>query len=416
MNERIELPVTVALLSDSILGSGYSVPGGEDIAVCQDENGYPYLKGATFKGLLRESAENLAMWGEAKKEDIDLIFGEADWLGEAAERRLQLTQFCLTEYPEDPESCFHLRGFTSLENGIAKERSLRTAVCICNGLTFQGSLQLSQADLPLIRRALSGIKWLGTLRSRGFGRVKCEAGKFREVKPQDSLMEASCIYYWIHTDDPVVMTDYCRSSGNSMETLHYISGAAIRGVVVQNLVKNAPEWFESHKSVLLSDSVRFLDAVPNPNLGKGAPEWSESQKSVLLSDIDRFPKCCTQTTKMPAIPSILGFYEDKMECGLETVVRDGTFTPGKKRAGLGDFCVLNNDTIHFWKAHTGGVLRIQRNIEKQQDSLPFQTRYLSRGQVLEGYICLDDPTLKTTDLRCVPNNILGWRRSARRFR
>lgn len=49
MSRQVELQVRLELLSDTIFGSGHSIPGGEDIAVCQDENGYPYLKGTTFK-------------------------------------------------------------------------------------------------------------------------------------------------------------------------------------------------------------------------------------------------------------------------------------------------------------------------------------------------------------------------------
>lgn len=59
MSRQVELQVRLELLSDTIFGSGHSIPGGEDIAVCQDENGYPYLKGTTFKGLLRESMHDL---------------------------------------------------------------------------------------------------------------------------------------------------------------------------------------------------------------------------------------------------------------------------------------------------------------------------------------------------------------------
>lgn len=40
MNRRITLHVQMRLLSDTILGAGYSIPGGEDIAVCKDQNGY----------------------------------------------------------------------------------------------------------------------------------------------------------------------------------------------------------------------------------------------------------------------------------------------------------------------------------------------------------------------------------------
>ena len=60
------MEVKMELLSDAIFGSGFSVPGGEDIAVCRDENGYPFLKGSTLKGLLRESLENIAAWTERK--------------------------------------------------------------------------------------------------------------------------------------------------------------------------------------------------------------------------------------------------------------------------------------------------------------------------------------------------------------
>lgn len=50
MSRQVELQVRLELLSDTIFGSGHSIPGGEDIAVCQDENGYPYLKGTTLQG------------------------------------------------------------------------------------------------------------------------------------------------------------------------------------------------------------------------------------------------------------------------------------------------------------------------------------------------------------------------------
>ena len=40
MSQRITLYVRVRLLSDTIFGAGFSVPGGEDIAVCEDSKGY----------------------------------------------------------------------------------------------------------------------------------------------------------------------------------------------------------------------------------------------------------------------------------------------------------------------------------------------------------------------------------------
>ena len=48
MSQRITLYVRVRLLSDTIFGAGFSVPGGEDIAVCEDSKGYPYLKTGSY--------------------------------------------------------------------------------------------------------------------------------------------------------------------------------------------------------------------------------------------------------------------------------------------------------------------------------------------------------------------------------
>ena len=87
MYDRVTLGVTMELCSDAIFGSGFSIPGGEDIAVCQDGAGYPYLKGSTFKGLLRESLENLLAWTGAGGSAAGELFGESGWEGAADGRR-----------------------------------------------------------------------------------------------------------------------------------------------------------------------------------------------------------------------------------------------------------------------------------------------------------------------------------------
>lgn len=62
MNQRVTMEVEMELRSDAIFGSGYSVPAGEDIGVCRDAGGYPYLRGSTLKGLLRQSLTDLLAW------------------------------------------------------------------------------------------------------------------------------------------------------------------------------------------------------------------------------------------------------------------------------------------------------------------------------------------------------------------
>ena len=90
MSGRITMQVTMELKSDAILGSGFSVPGGEDVAVCRDEAGYPYLKGSTLKGLLRESLENWLAWTGQDLSVANELLGESGWAGVADGRRVML--------------------------------------------------------------------------------------------------------------------------------------------------------------------------------------------------------------------------------------------------------------------------------------------------------------------------------------
>ena len=361
MSRRVNLPVTLELCSDAVFGSGYSIPGGEDIAVCRDGRGYPYVTGTTWKGLLRESLENLAAWGGADAGDADALLGREGWSGLADGRRLRLTELTLVQPPVDPEAGFGLRTFTALENGVVKQGTLRTAACVRRGLVFSGQIQCDEGDVPLLRDALSGIKWAGAMRSRGFGRVRFAAGEARPSETGGGLPAGRCLRYRLRASLPVVVTDQIRSTGNSYETQGFLPGSAVRGAVAGRIAAGDPAWFEAHKTALLSDGVRFLDAVPAP-------------------------------LPAPVLPSIRGFYEDKEGKRFESVAIDGEYTPGLKRAKLGAFCALEGDTVRYWSARTGGTTRIQRG-KGGEDSKPFQVRYLSAGQEFDGYILLDNPEL-----------------------
>lgn len=361
MTERVQLTVTMELLSDAIFGSGFSVPGGEDIAVMKDDEGFPYVPGTAVKGLLRQSMENLLVWTGGPASVLTEIFGEAGWNGAADDRRAVFTPLTLAGARRPAEDCFSTRTFTAVENGVVRTGTLRSAACAVRGLTFSGTLICARQDAELIRSALAGVKWAGAQHSRGFGRVRCtasEAGPAAAVKP---LRSARCIRYRLTADAPVLITDSGRSTGNSYETLGYISGSAVRGAVMSRLAARDPAFFAANKKALLSDGTRFLDAVP-------------------------------KAADMPVLPSIKGFYEDKEEKAFESLVKTGSFTPGLKRAKLGAFCALQGDTVLCWSAAAGGVTRVQRGAPGE-DSRTFQTRCLSAGQEFEGYILLEDESL-----------------------
>lgn len=357
MDKKVILKINMVLLSDAILGSGYSIPGEEDIAVCQDENGYPYMKGSSFKGLLKESMENLAAWQQINPGEVEEMTGAADWNGASEGRRIHVTSLKLSDPPYDPEECYERRAFTSLENGVIKKGTLRTAVCIVRGSVFTGELTCAEEDARFISQALMGIKYVGTLRNRGFGHVKLTSEICKKRNPSAEIEATCCLHYRIKTELPVVITDLNRSKGYHYETVGYIPGSAIRGMVMGKLAAGNPSWFQEHKKEALRE-MYFLDAVPN-----------HEGKTV--------------------IPSIKGFYEKKDGSDFQSVLKDGELSPGVKRAGMGSFCSIEENRVIYWSAKTGGITRIRKG--SGEDKLMFQRHYLCENQEFDGYILLKNP-------------------------
>lgn len=183
------MKIKMQLLSDTIFGNGVSIPGGEDMSVLCDENGFPYYKGSTFKGIFREEIERYLFWTEKKEIDIDDLLGKEGDDTITNSKKLVFSDFVLSEgvkkailkeVGENKEkvcdSLTNLRTFTSIDEDtyIAKEGSLRMARCVNKGLIFYSEIMCDESNVKLcedIENVLKSIKWLGTMRNRGFGQV-----------------------------------------------------------------------------------------------------------------------------------------------------------------------------------------------------------------------------------------------------
>lgn len=184
------MKIQMELLSDTIFGNGVSIPGAEDISVQCDFQGFPYYKGGTFKGLFREEYENyLYLCGKKDEEissELKALFGEPGDT-EFDPRRLGFSDFVLSDgvkgavleeiESKDPmrvtEVFTHTRTFTKIgDDGIVSEGSLRKARCIDKGLCFYSDIRCSDEDKDNVKEALSFVKFIGTMRNRGFGKVK----------------------------------------------------------------------------------------------------------------------------------------------------------------------------------------------------------------------------------------------------
>lgn len=189
------------LLSDSTFGRGDGIAGIIDQEVEHDSNGFPFLRGRTLKGLLREECDNLvdilsqsqqAFW----KEKLALLFGvpgsDLEVIGrmQVGDAQLpvdlrravavQIQEKELTT-PEVLNSLTTLRRQTAIdiETGVASDNSLRTNRVIVRELKFSASLDLDVdqdclADsLSLLSAGAQALRRVGSGRNRGKGHVKC---------------------------------------------------------------------------------------------------------------------------------------------------------------------------------------------------------------------------------------------------
>lgn len=179
------MKIKMELLSDTIFGNGMSIPGAEDISVLCDEQGFPYYKGGTFKGVFREELERyFELAGEPNAEArTAALLGKAG--SDPSLEKLVFSDFVIAERTkrkilkevQSPDVVTgittNLRTFTAIEeNGMVKDGSLRIARCVDKGISFYSEILCSDKDRPLVEEVLGMVKWIGSMRNRGFGKVK----------------------------------------------------------------------------------------------------------------------------------------------------------------------------------------------------------------------------------------------------
>ena len=167
------------------------------------------------------------------------------------------------------------------------------------------------------------------------------------------------IRFVVENREPLRIGDDETSQHGQTDTLHYIPGSAVRGMVVQALVRN-PAAFEEDKKTLFSNRVHFLNAYP---MGDGRD----------------------------LIPSLKGFYEDKTEVPGKKPVENvllADLTPGTKRASLGRFGYAEGDCFCYTDARIGETMHINRGREGKRTL--FFGQYLEKGQCFSGFITFDD--------------------------
>lgn len=172
----------------------------------------------------------------------------------------------------------------------------------------------------------------------------------------------------IHNIQPIKIGNIDKSKPGEKETLDYIPGSAIRGMVISQLKEQMKNEVKKKKILLHS---WFYNGYPMA-LIKENKEWIRKE----------------------LIPSPKGFYEDKLQNGnLENVVSKGEFKEGQKRANLGRYCYLKKDTIYYMgtiKRDNLGICVKDKNI--------FRENVLEEGQYFKSYIAVDKEAVEIYQL------------------
>ena len=188
--------IIITLKSASTFGSGSGVPGLVDREIEHDENGFPFLRGKTLKGLLAESAENVTFALENEDETLpwhkakNVLFGtggagliERGILHiEDAQLPEALRAEILKENWKKEDVLYSLTGIrrqTSInEHGAPDHATLRSMRVLLPGVTLEANISFdrepSAMELQLLNAAVMDFRHAGTGRNRGRGWLKAE--------------------------------------------------------------------------------------------------------------------------------------------------------------------------------------------------------------------------------------------------
>lgn len=206
--------IIIKLESDVLIGSGSGFGATIDSDIIFDSYGLPYIPAKRIKGCLVDSYNQVETmftqsgiqfkgnkqitFGEQGKEQPAEVYFENLYLKNYENIKEWVEYLSYKDhYPEffNLDSILSLmtytRSQTTIENGVAKDTSLRKQRVLTKGLEFVGNIDILSNNLQEIENTLSlackNLKALGTKRNRGLGEVSC----IIETDGKENLIEST---------------------------------------------------------------------------------------------------------------------------------------------------------------------------------------------------------------------------------
>jgi CRISPR/Cas system CSM-associated protein Csm4 (group 5 of RAMP superfamily) len=240
----IELQFTINTLEDFHIGTGLDCVSLYDDGQYKDRDGNPAIRTETLKGLIKQScSEVVKILNSEYKPAFDQLF-EFKNLGSLD---------VYVEYVKGSANIpFVIHRFTKIdqESGIAETGSLRDIEFGSKGCRFEAEIRFllindehEETVRELLIYGIRNLKWLGGYRRRGFGAVKCEPKQSipeNETAKQINL-SGRAFRLRLELQDDVCLAG-AGQTGNIIQTMDYISGTTVMGMLRNILLKiNKPD-------------------------------------------------------------------------------------------------------------------------------------------------------------------------------
>ena len=263
----------IKLLSDMCCGTGEGDGIRQDISSTYDKNGFPIIYGRRLKGLLCDKVEFMQERGYIAEGMSEKIFGTGYFKGNIRVGNAQLSNInelkeeleCLTDdqrkiiNPTSIEEIYTVNRYsTAIDNGIAKEHSLRIVGMFPKGIEFKAVIEMDFSkdsdEFTVIADACKLLRNMGVGRNRGYGEVRCELSEDEENEKYENVrvpdQEIDTISYIIKNEDNIILKN------------SYITGTALQGYFANRIAKG--NYGISVNELL--DNVKFSMAYPTNSM------------------------------------------------------------------------------------------------------------------------------------------------------
>jgi CRISPR-associated protein Csx10 len=223
------------------------------------ESGFPYIPARRIKGLFRESLiEVLEMHGNEDYSTVQRLFGNEGntyenagclsfdnaWLENWNAILTEINNSPIAEFKEQIKEYYtsEISQTTINDNGIAKDGSLRNYRVLNPNHKFycaiSSSVKLVENDVKLLGQAALNLRYMGTRRNRGFGKISVRLDESKIAYPttkvskqeNSSPIELSRLEVELTSKQPLILSAL-GGDQNTVSTSPFISGSAFRGAL-----------------------------------------------------------------------------------------------------------------------------------------------------------------------------------------